>query len=58
MFGGEAAVGSDICGMWVSRVPECHVVRAQQAAEVVVGDACEQCRGDSEAAETGDDVEA
>jgi hypothetical protein len=33
-------------------------VRAQEIAEVVVGDAREQCRGDSESAETGGDVEA
>jgi hypothetical protein len=33
-------------------------VRAQEIAEVVVGDAREQCRGDSERTETGGDVEA
>jgi hypothetical protein len=36
----------------------CREVRAQEIAEVVVGDAREQCRGDSESAETGGDVEA
>lgn len=36
----------------------CREVRAQQIAEVVVGDAGEQRRGDSESAETGGDVEA
>ena len=35
-----------------------HEVRAQQIAEVVVGDAGKQRRGDSEAAETSGDVEA
>jgi hypothetical protein len=36
----------------------CREVRAQEIAEVVVGDAREQCRADSESAETGGDVEA
>lgn len=36
----------------------CREVRAEQVAEVVVGETGEQCRGDAEAAETGGDVQA